>query len=107
MIYLASPYMDPDSSVVEQRFDAVCRKAGELIKEGHVVYSPIAHSHPIAIRVALPQDWAFWERFDTAMLKCATAFYILKLPGWDRSKGVASEEYIARSMGIPVTYLDA
>jgi hypothetical protein len=30
VIYLASPYSDPDPAVMEQRFDAVCRKAGEL-----------------------------------------------------------------------------
>ena len=106
MIYLASPYSDPDPLVMEQRFDAVCRKAGELMNTGLVIYSPIAHCHPIAVRVGLPRDWAFWKTFDTVMLKGATAFYILRLPGWDTSKGVKAEREIAESMGVPVTEID-
>ena len=107
MIYLASPYSDRDEAVMEQRFDAVCRKAGELMNAGHVVYSPIAHCHPIAVRVGLPRDWEFWRKFDREMLQGATSFLVLKLPGWEQSSGIAGERKIAESMGLVVGYIES
>lgn len=106
MIYLACPYSDPDPAVMEQRFDAVCRKAGELMNQGHVVYSPIAHCHPIATRVDLPRTWDFWERFDREMLRNAREIWILKLPGWETSAGVKAERQIAIELGIPVREIE-
>lgn len=106
MIYLASPYSDADPAVMEQRFDAVCRKAGELMNRGHVVYSPIAHCHPIAVRVDLPRTWDFWQRFDRGMLRNARELWVLKLPGWETSAGVAAERAIATELGIPVVEID-
>jgi nucleoside 2-deoxyribosyltransferase len=106
MIYLASPYSDPDPAVMEQRFDAVCRKAGKLMNAGFVVYSPIAHCHPIAMRVGLPRDWAFWQKFDRVMIRAATDFYVLRLPGWETSKGVAAERKIAEAMGLRTVFIN-
>lgn len=106
MIYLASPYSDPNPTVMEGRFDAVCRKAGELMSQGLVVYSPIAHCHPIAIRVGLPRDWAFWKQFDREMLEGASAFWILRLPGWETSAGIRGEREIASELGVPVQEID-
>jgi hypothetical protein len=91
---------------MEERFDAVCRKAGELMNRGEVVYSPIAHCHPIAVRVGLPRDWTFWHKFDREMLRCASEVRVLKLPGWDRSEGVTAECAIAQELGAPVTEID-
>lgn len=113
MIYIASPYSakKPDGTddleLMEQRFDAVCRYAGRLMLQGHVVYSPIAHCHPIAVRVGLPRDWAFWQRFDREMLKGARMVDVLKLPGWEKSVGIAGELKIAQELRLPVFYTDA
>ena len=60
MIYLASPYSHPDATVREARFQAACRATASLIRAGHEVFSPIAHSHPLAA-FGLPTDWSFWE----------------------------------------------
>lgn len=112
MIYLASPYSakKPDGTddidLMEQRFDAVCRKAGELMLNGNVVYSPIAHCHPIAVRVDLPRDWSFWGKLDRDMLSWASRFIVLKLDGWEQSIGVRAETEIAKSMGLLVEYAE-
>ncbi len=87
---------------MESRFDAVCRKAGELMKGGLVIYSPIAHCHPIAVRTGLPRDWSFWQKLDHDMIRGASAVWVLQLPGWETSKGVAAEIGIATELGIPV-----
>ena len=106
MIYIASPYTHADPAVMEQRFDAACRAAGELMRQGHVVFSPIAHTHPIAVRCELPRGWDFWERFDREFIRAAEKVVVLKLPGWEESNGVAAEIKLAEAAGIPVEYME-
>ncbi len=67
MIYLASPYSHPDQAVERLRFEAVCQAAATLMRHGLSIFSPIAHSHPIA-RFGLPTDWAFWEHYNRDFL---------------------------------------
>ena len=55
MIYLASPYTHHDPEVRLERYRAVCRAAAGLIRQGRVVFSPIAHSHAITEH-GLPGD---------------------------------------------------
>jgi len=106
MIYLASPYSHPDQAVEQARFDAVCQAAAALMRRGHLVFSPIAHSHAIA-RFGLPTDWAFWQRYDRAFLAWCDELWVLTLPGWEQSAGVQAEMRIAREMGKPVRLIDA
>ena len=106
MIYLASPYTHEDPSVMEQRFDAACRAAGKLMAQGYVVFSPIAHTHPIAVRCELPRGWDYWERFDRQFIEACQKVLVLRIDGWHTSKGVAAEVKLAESRGIPVDYID-
>lgn len=104
MIYLASPYTHPDPAVREARFRRACIAAGEMLCAGHIVYSPIAHTHPIAQILELPSHWEFWERYDREMIKLADTFAVLKIDGWRESKGVQAEIRIALKMGIRIEY---
>ena len=54
VIYIASPYAHSDPEVRRLRFEQVCHYVAERMLQGAVVYSPIAHSHPICERFALP-----------------------------------------------------
>ena len=91
MIYLASPYSDPSIAVKEHRFIETCRVAGEMIKKGLVVYSPIVHNHLIARYAGLGGSWKTWERHDLSMIKLCDSFWILTLEGWQQSRGVKEE----------------
>ncbi len=104
LVYLASPYSDPDPVVRQARYDAACRAAAWLIRQGHLVFSPIAHTHGIS-RYGLPGDWKFWERHDRRMLQCCDRLVVLTLDGWRQSRGVQAEVAIARKLGKPVGYL--
>ena len=106
MIYLATPYSHSDPAVMEQRFDAACRIAGELMRKGELVFSPIAHTHPIAVRCELPRGWDFWNKYDYAMLRGADKVLVVKMDGWEQSKGIAGELEIARELGIPIGYIE-
>lgn len=105
-IYLASPYSHPDPEVRQHRFMAACEWAGRLMKEGHTVFSPIAHSHAIEQTFDAIEPGPFWMKQDIPILRHADKVVVLKLEGWDRSKGIAQEIELATCAMIPVEYLD-
>ena len=107
VIYLASPYSHTDLSVMDARWKQVCGIAGRLMHEGHVVYSPIAHTHQIALQCALPRCWDYWERFDREFIQACEKVVVAMMDGWKESKGVQAEILIAKGLGKPVEYIEA
>lgn len=106
MIYLATPYSDPDPAVREYRFRQVNKAAAKLISQGYHVFSPISQTHSIAAEGDLPKDWKYWEKYDRKMLGCCDRFMVLKLDGWVESVGVNAEMKIAIQIGMAVEYMD-
>lgn len=104
--YLASPYNHPDPSIMESRRVAACRKAGELIASGIAVVSPIAHNVAVIRESGGETGWERWQAQDLAMLSACKKILVLRLPGWEASKGVAAEIKAAAAMEIPVEYID-
>jgi hypothetical protein len=104
LVYLASPYSHPDTSVREVRFQEVCRAAAHLMKAGLHVFSPIAHTHPISLAGKLPGDWEYWKAYDETVLASCFALAVLKLDGWDQSKGIQGEVDIARRLRLTTYY---
>jgi len=105
MIYLASPYTHSDLRVRERRFQEACRVSAALLRAGVVVFSPIAHSHPIA-NYGLPTSWNFWERVDREYLARCDLLAVLTIPGWRESTGVQAEIGIAKELGLPIVYVN-
>ena len=106
MIYLASPYSAPANWLREMRFHDVCRYAAKMMREGLHVFSPIAHSHPLAA-YGLTGAWAFWEAQDREFLSMCSELWVLMLPGWEASTGVTAEIAIANELGLPIRYVNA
>lgn len=104
--YLATPYSSTEAYVREQRFMQACVIAGQLMGDGFVVYSPIAHSHPIAGLVDLPTSWEFWQTQCVAMLRVSSVLVVAMMDGWQESVGVQAEIALAKELGIPVEYLE-
>lgn len=104
--YLASPYNHADTEIMESRRVTACRKVGELIAKGIAVLSPIAHNVAVIREVGGDTGWDRWRSQDLAMLSACKKVLVLRLPGWDASKGVAAEIHAATIMGIPVEYID-
>lgn len=97
-IYLASPYTHEDPKIMELRYEAAAEKAGELMGEGHIVYSPITHCHPIAVKCGLPRDFAYWKRHAKSFILWADELWILRIPGWSISIGIGQEILIAQKL---------
>lgn len=102
LIYLASPYTHNAASVRQLRFEQVCEVAGRLMSKGLHVFSPIAHTHCIALMAGLPCEIRYWEEYDRKILSRCDELWVLTLDGWIESKGVKFEIKVARELPIPV-----
>lgn len=105
LIYLACPYSHEFRSVRVARFHAANAAAAKLMGEGHYVFSPISHTHPIAEAGGLPLGWEFWEGFDRAFLSISYRLIVLTVDGWADSAGVRAEIAIAAEISIAVEYM--
>jgi hypothetical protein len=108
-IYLASPYTPLAGESVQARTDAACKAAARLMVEsGMAVFSPIAHSHYVSdeLPAALRLDHEFWMRQDLPILRAAAKVVVLRLPGWERSRGIRRELAVAAACFIPIEYID-
>lgn len=106
LIYLATPYTNYPRGLDGAFIDA-SRIAGRLIQDGHAVFSPICHSHPIAKFGGIDAiDHDLWMRIDRVMWDRCDELLVAKLPGWDQSRGIAKEIEHFIACGKPVKYLD-
>jgi hypothetical protein len=109
IIYLACPYTDVSAAVRERRFQAATQAAAALIRQGHIVFSPITMTHPIDTVLAgglgtLGSD--FWVTFDEAFMSCCSELAILRIEGWDRSPGIMREREFFEARALPVWFID-
>lgn len=104
--YLASPYSKYPAGLEFAAAD-VSRIAGALMKQGIAVFSPIAHSHPIAIAAEMdPLDHSIWLPFDEHMMKACVGIIVAKMDGWRESYGVKYEIDHFEKAGKPVFFYD-
>lgn len=107
LVYLASPYTKYELGL-DAAFRDICAIAAELLREGVRVYSPIAHTHPIAIHGNLdPRNHDIWLPFDQAMMDAADAMCIADMHGWRESYGVQYEIETFRRAGKPIYFRSA
>jgi hypothetical protein len=104
--YLATPYSKyPDG--IEEAFMLACRAAADLIRAGVRVYSPIAHTHPVALHGVLdPYDHKIWLPADAPFMHNACGLIVLRAESWDASYGIAEEIKEFRRAGKPIIYMD-
>jgi len=112
-IYLACPYWHENENVRLSRFERVTDVTGKIMQRGYVVFSPITHSHPVALDMdtgehrpggKLGHD--FWLRQDAWYLSKVDEMWILMLDGWKESYGVAWEADFCCNAYTPVRHLD-
>ena len=108
LVYLASPYTPTRGESIQSRVDAACKAAAKLMAEGNAVFAPVPHSHYIADHLddGLRLDHEFWMHQDLEVLQHCDRVVVLRLEGWERSKGIAREMTEAAMRGIPVEFID-
>src|ERR1035437_4803224 len=106
LVYLATPYSKYPAGI-DAAFIAACKVAAYFIRNGIKTYSPIAHTHPIAIHGRIdPWDHSIWLPFDRTMMELADAIVVAELPSWEISKGIEHEVNFFIDRSKPVFYYD-
>lgn len=106
LIYLASPYSHSNDDIREMNYKIVSKIAANMISEGNVVLSPISYGHNLLNFCEMPSDWDFWYNFCvTFLLKC-DELIVVKMAGWDVSKGVLEEIEIAKKHNIKISFIE-
>jgi nucleoside 2-deoxyribosyltransferase len=104
--YIASPYTDEDNRLRQKRYEAVCAVCAHYTDHGVIVFSPIAHWHPIAANFKLPKHFDFWSKLNFTFIERADSLIVAKIDGWDKSKGVKAEVEYALTLGKEVEYFN-
>jgi hypothetical protein len=106
LVYLASPYSKYKDGL-NNAFVEISKTAATLMKSGVKVYSPIAHTHPLAIYGNVdPYDYDIWLPFDAAIMKVSDALVVCEMDGWDMSFGVKHEIDTFIEAQKPIFYLN-
>lgn len=104
--YLATQYSKHPQGV-NAAWQEACRVAASLLRQGVIVFSPIAHSHGIAHCGAIdPLDHDIWIPADKPFMDAARGLIVYRDEGWKNSKGIAIEIEEFKKAGKPVYYLD-
>lgn len=100
--YLATPYSKYPGGI-EKAFIDASALASRLLVAGVNVYSPIAHTHPLAVHGGLdPLDHSIWLPFDAAMMAASSVLIVAHMEGWAESKGVAHEIFVFEAAKKPI-----
>lgn len=106
LVYLATPYSKYPAGL-EAAFVDAAKLTARLLRVGVKVYSPIAHTHPIAVHGNLDAlDHSIWLPFDEAIMAKSDAMLVAKMDGWDKSIGIKHEIGVFGAAEKPIYYLD-
>ena len=123
MIYVASTYsvitrdwyaiglseLDIESRMfwkMEQRYKAAAKYVAMQTKKGVCCFSPIVHSHHMAVEYNFPKTFEFWADINHKYLDACTEMHVLKMGCWEDSAGIRDEINYATKKGIEIKYVD-
>lgn len=108
LIYLSLPYSHENLFVVEARIDAFVKIAAQVEREGqfHAV-SALFNQLLLDHGQRLPRDTEFWLSYSRSLVGASERLAVIRLPGWDSSKGVLAEIDYANDSDKPVEFWDS
>ena len=104
--YLATPYSKYPQGL-EAAFLLAVRARGLLLQAGVRCFSPIIHSHPVAMECGLdPLDHEIWLPAEAPILEHASGLIMLRADSWEISFGMNEELKLFRAAEKPVVWMD-
>ena len=105
-LYLGSPYSKYETGI-EGAFHDICVISADLIRLGVPVFSPIAHSHPIATAGKIdPLSHDIWLPVDEPLMRRADGMIIVGMKGWEASYGIQKEIEFFEENRKPIFFMD-
>lgn len=105
LIYLASPYSHKSKTVMRQRENDINNIGATLLNKGYFIYGPISMSAAIARSGKMGSGWDTWRELDLLMIDKCDEMWVVDMPGWLESTGVAAEIEHCLKTGKPVFVL--
>ena len=104
--YIATPYSKyPDG--LEAAFQEAAKVAAFFVLQGIPIYSPIAHTHPVALYGEIdPLAHAILLPADYPMMKAAGGLIVAQMDSWEISYGIAQEIKTFKQLDRPIEYLE-
>lgn len=104
MLYIASPFTHKDPEIMRLRYVAAFEYTAARMSFGEVCFSPIVYGYEFFAQGKARPDFEFWQDLNDRMILASTRVEVLKMPGWEASRGIFHEVGFAQEHGIPVTY---
>ena len=105
LFYLATPYSKYREGWVKA-YEMACRNAAFLLQQGVPLFSPIAHTHSIALYSDVdPGDAQFWLDADWPILTKCDGLIVVMADGWKESYGVSTEIEFMTCRHRPIFYM--
>lgn len=106
IVYVAAPYSNVADK--EQLMKDIAKFCGQYMLDnpGEYTITGLVHHYAVNQVDGLGTDWNFWKDFCEMFLKRCDKLAVLRIPGWDWSRGVQTEIEIAHANNIPVFYFD-
>ena len=101
-IYLATKYTDDNPINMELSYERINDVAAKLMLKGHVVFSPITHSHCLAKRLQNQTDRDFWLSQSIRFIDWAQALVVFEPEECRESYGVQREVEFAKQKNLPI-----
>lgn len=105
MIFVSAPYYDFDKDIIRSRVAIVSKYCGRLISEGKIAISPICLGHLVVEHCSMPNDFNYWEKYSIKVLSKCNELHVLKIKGWEESRGVSAEIKYAVRHKIKIKYI--
>lgn len=103
--FLCSAY-SRDSLGLENAFYVACKARALLVKAGILCFSPIVHSHYVAVHGDIdPHSHEIWLTVEAPFRYRAKGAIMLKSPGWEESYGMKFELAEFQAEGKPVVWM--
>jgi hypothetical protein len=100
-----SPYSNPDPAKQELNYEWAKLAVVLFTMRGVPVYSPIVHSHPVAVSYNLPGNSSYWFAQNQAFMERSGSATIFTVPGWENSQGIKEEVSEFSLLGKALSFL--
>lgn len=107
-IYLASPYSHPEKDIEITRYVLITWVAARLTEKYEVsMFLPITQSYQLRFHNPnLGTTFKAWQKVDFCAIEHSDEVWVVKIDGWKESVGVTAEIEYAKTLKLPIRYID-